>query len=226
MIDRADPGQPIPVLGVLAESSDLARSFNLPGDLEGAVRHLRGDNTYALDAMKVTVRGAQGAQQTTIAANVLEVGMAAKRTRLDAERRRRLGNAAAFVHFWSAYLTEGPRSVRIQADRREWEGRAFQVIVGNGQFLHGLRVSPRSFPGDRVLDALVYHGPRSDAYRILPRLYRHGDHLPSDTITELRAKIGFRIEANRPMPVSADGAWIGATPVSIQVVPEAVRLKL
>ena len=45
-----------------------------------------------------------------------------------------------------------------------------------------MRLSPRSFPGDGVLDALVFTGPKSDAYRLLPRIFRHGDHVPDPDI--------------------------------------------
>jgi diacylglycerol kinase family enzyme len=61
---------------------------------------------------------------------------------------------------------------------------------------------------------------------MLPRMFRHGDHIPDPNITELRAKISVTIEADRPMPVVADGEPLGRTPVSIQMVPQQILLKL
>src|SRR6266508_6910590 len=48
-----------PILGVVAAGSgcDLVRSFGLPGDTESAAAHLAGENTYALDLMKITATG-------------------------------------------------------------------------------------------------------------------------------------------------------------------------
>ena len=100
------------------------------------------------------------------------------------------------------------------------------MIVGNGQFAAGLRMSPRSFPGDGVLDALVFSGPRSDAYTMLPRIYRHGDHIPDPNIQELRAKIRIAVDAERMLSVAADGVAFGSTPATFQVVPQQILLKL
>ena len=76
-----------------------------------------------------------------------------------------------------------------------------------------------SFPGDGVLDALVFTGPKSDAYRLLPRIFRHGDHLPDPNIKELRAKLKIDVASPRALPVVADGQPLGTTPVTFQVVP-------
>jgi diacylglycerol kinase (ATP) len=101
------------------------------------------------------------------------------------------------------------------------------VIVGNGQFADGgMRLSPRSFPGDGVLDALVFTGPKSDAYRLLPRMFRHGDHVPDPGIKELRARLTLRVDGPKPLPVVADGSALGTTPVTFQVVPGQILLKL
>ena len=114
---------------------------------------------------------------------------------------------------------------RWLADRHGHEGvelRAWSVVVANGQFTDGgLRLSPRSFPGDGVLDALVFRGPRSDAVTMLPRIYRHGDHVPDPHIKELRAKIRVAVRADRPLPVVADGEPLGTTPATFQIVPRA-----
>ena len=55
---------------------------------------------------------------------------------------------------------EGHRRRDRARPARTWEGEAWNVVVANAQFTDGgLRLSPRSFPGDGVLDALVFTGP-------------------------------------------------------------------
>mgnify|MGYP003510250941 CR=1 FL=1 len=73
---------------------------------------------------------------------------------------------------------------------------------------------------------LVFTGPKSDAYRLLPRMFRHGDHVPDAGIAELRGKLQLSIEADRPLPVLADGAYLGTTPAAFQLVPRSILLKL
>ena len=218
-----------PVLAVMAAGSgcDLVRSFGLPGDVDGASSHLIGENTYELDVMKITARGRNGATEVRYAHNVAEVGLHASATARAAGFPRWMGNGRRFVGFWAAYAGTRRAVLDVVVDGRPQQHRAWSVIVGNGQFADGgLRLSPRSFPGDGVLDALLFTGPKSDAYRLLPRIFRHGDHVPDPGIKELRARVALRIDGPRPLPVVADGSVLGTTPVTFQVVPRQILLKL
>ena len=224
-------GRPIvqePVLGVVAAGTgcDLSLSFGLPRDISGAVGHLAGDNTYPFDVMKIAVTGPDGQRVIRYAHNVAEVGFHAAAT-IAAGRDQRAANVRRFVGFWRAYLRSGVQPLTIGTDRTTIEVDAWSVVIGNGQFTDGgIRLSPRSFPGDGVLDALVFTGPKSDAYRMLPRIFRHGDHLPDPHIKELRAKLKIDVTAPRALPVVADGLPLGTTPVTFQVVPQQILLKV
>jgi diacylglycerol kinase (ATP) len=218
-----------PVLAVLAAGSgcDLIRSFGLPDDVEAAATHLLGDTIYELDVMKITATRPGGEVRTRYAHNVAEVGLHALATDRAARLPRWLGNARRFLGFWSAYLSTRVREIDVITDGRSHPLRAWSVIVGNGQFADGgLRLSPRSFPGDGVLDTLVFTGRKSDAYRLLPRIFRHGDHVPDPGIRELRARLALRVESGRPLPVVADGTTLGTTPATFQVVPRQIFLKI
>jgi diacylglycerol kinase (ATP) len=217
-----------PVLAVIAANSgcDLVKSFGLPGDVDGATTHLAGESTYPLDLMKVVLTG-DGQQRVRYAHNLAEVGLLATATRRTVRLPPALGTARRFLGFWSAYASTRPRLLTVDIDTKTREIRGWSVVVGNGQFADGgLRWSPRSFPGDGVLDALVFSGPKSDAYRLLPRVFRHGDHVPDPNIQELKAKLRITIASDRPMPVVADGTFLGTTPVTFQVVPQQILLKL
>ena len=88
-------------------------------------------------------------------------------------------------------------------------------------------MSPRSFPGDGVLDALVF--TRAAVRRVSHAArgsIRHGDHIPDPNIHELRAKIRVAVEADRPLPIVADGEVLGTTPATFQIVPQQILLKL
>ena len=225
-------GHPIreePVLGVIGAGSgcDLVRSFGVPGDTESAAAHLAGDNTYALDLMKITTTSAGGDRVTRFGHNLAQVGMGAQQVACSAKAPAWLGGSRRFYGFWCGYLKTKAARFTVEHDARTWEGRAWNVVVANAQFTGGgLRLSPRSFPGDGILDALVFTGPRSGAYTQLPRLFRHGDHVPDPHIQELKAKIRFEIRSERPMPVLADGVALGTTPVTFQIVPRPILFKL
>lgn len=218
-----------PVLGVVAAHSgcDLVRSFGLPGDVVAASRHLVGATTYPLDLVRIVATGADGERMVRYSHNLAEVGLGAAAIRDASRLPAWAGRARRFVGFWSALARTKVTQVKIDADRRTYEGPAFNVVVANAQFSGGgMRLSPRSFPGDGVLDALVFRGPRSDAYTMLPRIYRHGDHVPDPHIHEMHARIRVAVAAARPLPVVADGEPLGTTPATFQMLPGKVRLKL
>ena len=225
-------GHPIreePVLGVIGAGSgcELVRSFGVPGDTESAAAHLAGDNTYALDLMKITTTSAGGDRVTRFGHNLAQVGMGAQQVACSAKAPAWLGGSRRFYGFWCGYLKTKAARFTVEHDTLTWEGLAWNVVVANAQFTGGgLRLSPRSFPGDGILDALVFTGPRSGAYTQLPRLFRHGDHVPDPHIQELKAKIRFEIRSERPMPVLADGVALGTTPVTFQIVPRPILFKL
>ena len=218
-----------PVLAVLSAGvgCDLIRSFGLPEDVDAAAAHLLGDETYELDVMKISAVGNDGDPVIRYAHNLVEIGLHGLATARATTLPRRLGNARRFIGFWSAYASTRVRSIDVITDGRSHPVRAWSVIVGNGQFADGgLRLSPRSFPGDGVLDTLVFTGRKSDAYRLLPKIFRHGDHIPDPGITELRARAALRIETEAPLTVVADGAELGTTPASFQVIPRLILLKI
>jgi YegS/Rv2252/BmrU family lipid kinase len=229
MFRDAEPIAEDPVLGVVAAHSgcDLVRSFGLPGDVVAASRHLVGENTYPLDLVRIASTGPDGERLVRYSHNLAEVGLGAAALRDASRLPAWAGRARRFMGFWMALARTKITQVRIEADRRTYEGPAFNVVVANAQFSGGgMRLSPRSFPGDGVLDALVFRGPRSDAYTMLPRIYRHGDHVPDPHIHEMHARIRVAVEAERPLPIVADGEPVGTTPATFQILPGKVRLKL
>jgi len=216
------------VLGVVAAGSgcDLVRTFGLPGDATRACHHLVGDSVYPMDLMRITYRGGDGAERTRYGVNVAEAGLGAAVAARAEHLPRFFGRSRYFVAFWLTLPRFPLARVRVRADRRAYEGPAFLVVVGNCQFYGaGMRVSPRSYPGDGVLDVLVFKGPRSDAFTMIPRIYR-GEHVPHPHVAELRAKVAVQVEADRALPVEADGEVLGTTPAVFQVVPRAILMKV
>lgn len=214
------------VLGVVAAGSgcDFVRTFGLPGDSVRAVRHLAGDRTYRIDAVRVTYGDGDG-QATRHFANIAEAGLGAAVVRRATRLPGWVGGARYFVGFWMELSRYRPREVRVRADRKEWSGRAVNVVVANCQFFgNGMRISPRSYPGDGLLDVQVSHGPRSEAFTLLPRIYR-GEHIPNPHIRELRGRV-VEVEADVPLPLEADGEPLGVTPARFEVLPQVLTLKI
>ena len=105
---------------------------------------------------------------------------------------RFLGGARYACGFWLTLPRFRPAAVRLDADGHAFGWRAFNVVVANCRFYGGgMQISPKSDPGDGLLDVLVMTGPKSDAFTTLPKVYR-GTHLPHRNIAELRVGRGAR----------------------------------
>jgi diacylglycerol kinase (ATP) len=213
------------LLGVVAGSApcDFIRTFGLPADPAQACRHLQGDDVFPIDAVRVAYH-----DHATAAAhflNVAEVGLGGAILRRTNRLPASLGRARRFIGFWMAVGAFRPTDIRLRGDRRTWEGRAHNVLVGNGQYTGGgYRMSPRSWPSDGYLDVLVMKGPKSDAFTILNKAVL-GEHLPHPNIVEYRCRT-LSVETARPWPIQADGLVVGTTPASFEVLPQAIRLKI
>jgi diacylglycerol kinase (ATP) len=230
MIDGDRPVAGDAVLGVIAAGSgcDFVRSFGLPGDADGAVRHLAGDGVRLIDVAKVTFMPGPGsgpAEVTRYFANIAEAGLGGAVVNRTLRLPGFLGGAKYFFGFWLTLPGFGPRTVWLDADGQEFSGRAFNVVVANCRFYGGgMQISPKSDPCDGALEVLVMKGPKSDAFTTLPKVYR-GTHLPHRNIAELRAS-RVRIEADPPLEIEADGEILGTTPATFEVVPRAIRVKV
>ena len=229
MISGGRPAAPDAVLGVVAAGSgcDFVRSFGLPGDAAQAARHLAGDQVRAVDVGILTCMDGDTAK-TRYFVNIAEAGLggavvarAAGLTGLG----RFLGGARYATGFWLTLPGFRPATVRLDVDGQAFGWRAYNVVVANCRFYGGgMQISPKSDPGDCLLDVLVMTGPKSDAFTTLPKVYR-GTHLPHRNIAELRAG-RVLLDADRPFGVEADGEILGTTPATFGVIAGAIRLKV
>jgi diacylglycerol kinase (ATP) len=214
------------VLGVVAAGSgcDLVRSFGLPGDAVSATRHLTGDAARTIDVGAVTFTSG-ASQATRYFANIAEAGLGAAVVARTARLPRFLGSAKYFCGFWLVLPGFHPAVVRLETEDRSFEWRAHNVVLANCQFYGGgMRISPKSDPDDGLLDVLAMVGPKTDAFTMMPKVYK-GTHLPHRNIAEVRAS-RVRLDADPPFLIEADGEMLGTTPATFEIVRQAIRLKV
>ena len=226
MLDDGRPVAADAVLGVVAAGSgcDFARSFGLPGDTLQAARHLAGDRVRPIDVGRVTFTDGP-AEKTRYFPNIAEAGLGGAVVARTARLPAGLGSARYLAGFWLTLPGFRPATVRLDADGHAYQWRAHNVVVANCRFYGGgMQISPKSEPDDGALDVLVMAGPKSDAFTMLPKVYR-GAHLPHRNIAELRAS-RVRVEADPPFPIEADGEMLGTTPATFEIIRTPIRLKV
>jgi diacylglycerol kinase (ATP) len=226
MIEDDRAGADDAVLGVIPAGSgcDFVRTFGLPGDVIKAVRHLADDQTYRIDAGKLSFLDGD-TERVRYFANIAEAGFGGAVIRRASRLSGRMKKSGYFLGFWVSLLRQRPFEVEVKADRKSFAARATNVLVANCQFARGgMKVSPRSYPGDGFFDVQINTGPRSEAFTLIPKMYR-GEHVPNPHIKELRGR-EITVEADRPLPVHADEEFMGTTPAMFTVLPQAISLKI
>ncbi|MDP8957171.1 MAG: YegS/Rv2252/BmrU family lipid kinase [Actinomycetota bacterium] len=228
MIEDDRPIGEGPILGVLPATADVdfVKTFGLPSDVERASGYLEGGGTFAIDVGKVTFQPDSGeAPRTTYFANVAELGLAGATLARSQRLRRRLRRAAYFTAFWSTLATFHPARGRVTVDGKTLEESVRDLVVANGQFHRGgLMISPRSWPGDGLLDVLVMTGPKSEAFTELPKMFR-GEHLPHRHIVEMKGR-NITFESDRQLVLEADGRVLGRTPAAFQLIRQPISVKI
>jgi diacylglycerol kinase (ATP) len=227
MMEGARALVPDTILGVVPAGAtcDFPRTFGLPEDVLPASAHLDGDGTFPIDVGKVTYRDPDGNEVTSYFANIAQVGLGAAALARAERLPPRLGRGRYFLGFWLSLARWKQSTVRLEGDRRSMEERVRNVVVANGQFLGGGQmISPRSWPGDGFFDILVMKGPRSEAFTLLPKVFR-GEHLPHRNIIELKSR-RLHVDGERRLWVEADGRPLGTTPATFEVIPRAISLKI
>jgi len=126
-------------------------------DAARAARQLAGDRVRAIDVGTVTCADGD-ATRTRYFVNIAEAGLGGAVVARAAGLKgfgRFLGGARYAAGFWLTLPGFRPAAVRLDADGQAFGWRAFNVVVANCRFYGGgMQISPKSDPGDCLLDVL------------------------------------------------------------------------
>ena len=206
---------------------DFARTYRIPRRLEDAVAVARDGRTRAIDLGRARYRDWEGSEAESYFANVASAGMSGAIAKRANETSKALGGKISYA--W-ATLTVFARwrndEVRVTVDGEARTGRMHDVVVANGRFFGGgMMICPDAEPDDGLFDVLLIGDlTKRDLLLTLPKTYR-GRHLPHPKAELLRGAV-VEVDAPEPLPVELDGEQPGTTPIRLEVVPEALRLRV
>lgn len=111
-------------------------------------------------------------------------------------------------------------------DAPKWTVPLTAAIVANARYFGGgMKIAPQADPADGALDLVVLGAlGRLEMLRWLPTIYT-GRHLAHPRVMTRRAA-AVTLDAPVPLPTQVDGEVGGATPMTVTVVPGALRLRL
>ncbi|MGI8658987.1 MAG: diacylglycerol/lipid kinase family protein [Candidatus Limnocylindria bacterium] len=208
-------------LGVLPMGSfnNMARGFQIPGTLDAALDVIGEGRSAEMDAGWVVRDGQDGRPFFEAAGVGIDaIGFLAVEV---AERRGWLRAARSLVR--ALRLRKTP--MRLILDGTSYRTGGPAVTVSNGPY-HGMgfAVSAGADPTDGLFNVAVFHGMnRLDVVRHFLAIARRKQQR-EPRILQYNARTVTIEGTRRALPAHADGVSIGATPVTFEVRPKALRV--
>lgn len=210
------------VIGILPSGTGnlLARAMTLPNTVEAALELIVGE--HALQPLDLMQIGDE--------VFVLDVsaGISARAMRdTPPERKQRFGVLAYVWPMARDIVRLRPRHFKLTIDGQPVQVRATEVLVANGAFLDKppFPYGPPEGFNDQKLDIYILAARGLPDYlRLIWGLVR-GSWKGQTALKTLTARDTITIETLRhKQPAQADGEALGTTPISLKLVPSAIRL--
>jgi diacylglycerol kinase (ATP) len=114
----------------------------------------------------------------------------------------------------------------VDVDVAPHSGRMFEALAMNGDYTAGgMWMAPDAKPDDGLFDVvLIGDVTKLDFVLTFPKIYR-GRHVGHPKIEHLRGR-AVTIDSATPLPIALDGEQPGMTPVTFEIVPHALRLRV
>ena len=217
---RPSLGNKCPTLGLApaGRCNDFARALGVPANPVSLSAILAEGHTRGIDLGRVNDR---------YFCTVATLGVDAEVSRYVDAMRGPLSGTAAYLYGALRVLARyRSKEIRITGEFGEMQGRVFLASSANTSSYGGaIPIAPDAVPDDGLLDlCIIDHVSTWRALRIIPSVLagRHG------ACPEVRfhRTTGFRIEADQPLEIWADGERIATTPATIEVVPHALQVAL
>jgi YegS/Rv2252/BmrU family lipid kinase len=203
----------------LGTANVLAGELGVPLDLDDACRLLAGPHAHkTIDTMELGGRH----YVTQVGAGVDAVMI----RDTPGEQKRRFGRLA---YVWTAVRSLAgfpPLRFTLTVDGATSQYRAVQVLVANSGTLgqRPFRWGPDIRPDDARLDVCVIRARNLLDLLALGWHVVTGRHRSDPNVRYLACTREVTIASKTPLPVQADGEVVGRTPVTVRLVPGAVRV--
>ncbi len=200
----------------LGTFNELARTLDIPLDIEGAVSVIAGGTERAIDV---------GVVNEKYFVNEASIGISSRISRLQTpELKQRFGFLAIFATALQAARHSRPIHVRLDSsdDKRE-SFRTIQLTVANSHRFGGFVQVSDAAIDDGFLD--LYSVDIRHFYQAFPiaRAMFAGQHSGVPGLRRRRAK-SFDVHTKHHHRVTADGEPAGHTPARFDVLPKALRV--
>lgn len=216
-------------LAVLSRGTgkDFARSLRVPANLDEAIETARAGRARVIDVGLARFTGLDGSPAEAYFANFAGAGISGSIARRANASSKALGGKASFM--WSTvvvFMRWKSADVNVDVDGTPRAGRMFEVLAMNGDYTAGgMWMAPDAKADDGLFDVvLIGDVTKLDFITTFPKIYR-GRHVGHPKIEHLRGR-AVTVNSPMPLPIALDGEQPGTTPVTFEIVPRALRLRV
>ncbi|MFI1422165.1 YegS/Rv2252/BmrU family lipid kinase [Streptomyces sp. NPDC020731] len=200
--------------------NDFARALGLPEDPAALARTLLHAEPRPVDTIEVS----SAVHDRTVVLGSVYAGVDALANRHANRSRLLRGSASYYAGGLRAVTTWRPARYRVTVDGEEHPHTGYTVVAANSGFYGSGRViAPDARVDDGLLDVvMIRQAPRRLFFALMNEL-RTGAHVRRPQVRILRGS-EIRIEADRDLPYGTDGEVDATLPVTVRVLPGALRV--
>ncbi|MFC8420279.1 YegS/Rv2252/BmrU family lipid kinase [Streptomyces sp. NPDC057236] len=200
--------------------NDFARALGLPRDPADLARVLLHAEPRQVDTVEVT----SAVHDRTVVLGSVYAGVDALANRHANRSGLLRGSASYYAGGLRAVATWRPARYRVTVDGEEHPHTGYTVVAANsGYYGSGRVIAPGARVDDGLLDVvMIRQAPRRLFFALMNEL-RTGTHVSRPQVRILRGE-EIRIEADREIPYGTDGEVDAVLPVTVRVLPGALRV--
>ena len=225
-------------LGLIGQGTggDFRKTLGLEHRLDRYLDAITSGHTQAIDAGKARLIGHDGKPRVRHFMNILSAGMGGLVDQYVATGSRMLGGTAAyFVASTKALLRSKVGHVKCtitsEGKTTERELDTMMIAVCNGRYFgSGMHVAPMAKIDDGRFEVVSMTAPNKLAFAVTSQRIYDGKHLDGENTVHFSCeKIEIDLtsdEARSVFLLDVDGEPLGKVPVSIELLPRAVTLRV
>jgi diacylglycerol kinase (ATP) len=201
----------------LGTGNDISQNLGIDEDLEEACALLSSGKIRKIDVVQVN--------EGRYLAGVGGVGFDSEVNAIANRVSRYLrGRAAYILPVLLKTLTYKPKQVVLRTDQETIRGPILMAAFGNiKSYGKGMQITPLAEPDDGLVDICWVDPVKTlRLYRFFPTVFS-GDHIEMPEVRYYRSKI-VRLESEVSQDLYGDGEFLGKTPFTLRVVPQALRV--
>jgi YegS/Rv2252/BmrU family lipid kinase len=194
----------------------LATELGIPADIRAACQLLTEGSTRFIDLGRINTR---------YFASLAGVGFDAfvmKET--SSSLKHYIGGLAYVIYALTSLMKYPFKSIRIHIDNEQFERKGYLLIIGNGKYFSAnMPVAPQALMDDHKLDCIIFR--KKGISGIIQYFWKiKTGNISKSPYTEYLKVERVDIAAHGRHLVHGDGEPFGTTPVTVQVVPSALKI--